>query len=175
MIKYRAVFLDRDGVLNKAVYREGKSFPPDNVDSLEIMPGANTAMAQLKSACFLCICITNQPDIARGIRTPQNVNEMNEKIKKTLALDALYMCPHDNSDNCSCRKPKPGMLLAAANDLNVDLASSWVIGDRPTDIAAGRSAGCKTILMARLDNLDSNRDFFCDSIIEAVKIIVTHV
>lgn len=173
VMKHRAIFLDRDGVLNKAVYIDGKSYPPADADSLELAPGAVQAVMQLKEAGYLCICVTNQPDIARKTRTLENVNEMNEKVRSALALDDLYMCPHDNQDNCLCRKPKPGMLLTANAKWNIDLINSWMIGDRSTDIAAGKTAGCRTILITTMANLEFGQDFQCRDISKVADIVIT--
>lgn len=148
MTKRRAVFLDRDGVLNKAVHAGGKSFPPADAEALELVPGARDAVARLRAAGYVCICVTNQPDVARGTRTRENVDEMNRKVLTELELDDLYVCPHDSADGCPCRKPKPGMLLAAAEKWGICLAESWMVGDRRTDVAAGRAAGCRTVLVA---------------------------
>lgn len=143
----RAVFLDRDGVLNRALCDGGSSFPPPDAESMEIMPGAGESVAALRAAGYLCICVTNQPDIARGTRTMENVASMNEKVTGVLDLDDLYLCPHDNADGCDCRKPKPGMLLAAIAKWGIDPDASWMVGDRLTDVEAGRAAGCRTILI----------------------------
>ena len=140
-----AAFLDRDGVLNLDVLVNGVSCPPPDADSLELFPGAAEAVAALKAAGLLCLCVTNQPDLARGKRSPENVAAMNDKVMRLAGLDDLFMCPHDRRDGCSCRKPKPGMLLAAAEKWDVDLAASWMVGDRDTDVEAGKAAGCRTI------------------------------
>ena len=143
-----AVFLDRDGVLNNTVVRDGVSHPPADAESMIVTSRAADAVARLKAGGYLCICVTNQPDIARGTRTLDNVLAMNEKIRRLVPLDDLYYCPHDGKDACLCRKPKPGMLVAAAEKWGVSLPSSWMIGDRSTDVLAGKAAGCKTILVS---------------------------
>lgn len=172
-----AVFFDRDGVLNQAVVREGKPYPPVDAEALAITPGAGELLADLKRADFTLICVTNQPDLARGTRTLENVMAMNKKICDMLPLDDLLVCLHDNSDHCACRKPKPGMLLEAAQKWGLDLDRSWMIGDRAGDIAAGRAAGCRTIF------LDFNYaeagpspapDFTAANLNEAVALIHNH-
>lgn len=169
MRKLRAMFLDRDGVLNKAVYVDGKSYPPTDTESLEIVPGAREAIARLRQAGYLCICVTNQPDVARGTRTRENVEAMNRKVRDELELDDLFVCLHDNADTCSCRKPKPGMLLAAAEKWGIDLSKSWMLGDRETDMIAGKAAGCRTVFIASHKIIDSiHADFISKNIIEAV-------
>jgi D-glycero-D-manno-heptose 1,7-bisphosphate phosphatase len=170
----KAVFFDRDGVLNQAVVVDGHPRPPEDAKSLVITVGAVGLLLSLKELGFILICVTNQPDIARGTRTEENVKLMNDKVRFELALDDLFVCPHDNADNCDCRKPKPGMLLRAADKWSIDLPSSWMVGDRVGDVEAGRMAGCRTIF------IDLNYDepkpappagFVCRSLVEAVNII----
>jgi D-glycero-D-manno-heptose 1,7-bisphosphate phosphatase len=145
--KSKAVFFDRDGVLNEAEVRDGKPYPPPNVESMVIPIGLSYLLNSLKNVGFLLICVTNQPDIARGKTTIENVLTMNNKLKNLLQLDDIYMCIHDNQDECSCRKPKPGMIFDAADKWNIDLKRSWMIGDRFSDIEAGKSAFCNTIFL----------------------------
>jgi len=145
----RAVFLDRDGVLNIAVMQNGKSRPPLDAADLEIYPEAKEAVAALHRAGYLAICVTNQPDVARGARTLAEVEAMNQKVFRALNLNDIFTCPHDDKDGCLCRKPKPGMLLAAAQKWGVDIGASWMVGDRKGDIAAGRNAGCRTVFIDR--------------------------
>jgi D-glycero-D-manno-heptose 1,7-bisphosphate phosphatase len=140
----RAVFLDRDGVINKAVVRDGRPYPPANVQSLEVLPGVPEALEVLRAAGYLNVIVTNQPDIARGKTLLSTVEEIHEYLKSKLAIDGIYTCSHDDSAKCDCRKPAPGLLLRAANDLHIDLKSSFMVGDRWRDIVAGRLAGCRT-------------------------------
>jgi D-glycero-D-manno-heptose 1,7-bisphosphate phosphatase len=141
----RGIFFDRDGVLNQAMVKEGRPYPPTDSDSTVITPGARDLLLKLKvQGYFLCV-ITNQPDVARGTRTKENVSAINDKIMASLPLDELKVCFHDNKDNCACRKPKPGLILEAAKENAIDMPSSWLIGDRSSDIEAGRRAGCQTI------------------------------
>jgi transaldolase len=144
-----AVFLDRDGVLNMTEVRDGKPFPPADAESLIIIPEAAEALGALKVCGFVLVCVTNQPDVARGTRSLANVEAMNRKVRDLLPLDDLWVCLHDNNDHCPCRKPKPGMLLAAAEKWSIDLAQSWMIGDRAGDVAAGQAAGCRTVFLDR--------------------------
>ena len=141
----KAVFLDRDGVLNHAVIRDGKPHPPANVSELVITDGAAAALASLKAAGFELYVVTNQPDIARGTATWPDVSAINSALSASLPLDGFYVCPHDNSDQCQCRKPNPGLLLQAASEHSLSLADSYMIGDRWRDIEAGQRAGCRTI------------------------------
>jgi D-glycero-D-manno-heptose 1,7-bisphosphate phosphatase len=142
-----AVFLDRDGVLNAAVVIDGKPRPPQDAASMRIPDSIRATLERLKAAGFLLVCVTNQPDVARGSRTLENVQAMNQKVLDLLPLDDLFVCLHDNKDHCACRKPKPGMLLAAAQKWKINLAASWMVGDRASDVAAGQAAGCRTIFL----------------------------
>ena len=139
-----AVFLDRDGVINEAILRKGKPYPPVSLDQLVILPGVLDALSSLRAAGFLLIVVTNQPDVARGSTSKESVDLLNAALKERLPLDAIFTCYHDNADNCDCRKPKPGLLLTAARDFGIDLACSYMVGDRRCDVEAGRQAGCKT-------------------------------
>ena len=144
-----AVFLDRDGVLNEPVIRNGKPYPPASPSELIISDGAQTALDALRRLGFALVCVTNQPDIARGTVLPETVDAINARLMSALQLDAVFVCPHDDADCCECRKPKAGLLLKAAHDLDIDLGSSYLVGDRWRDIEAGAAAHCKTILIDR--------------------------
>ena len=143
----RAVFLDRDGVLNKAYVRDGKPYSPDTVEEMIIAPDAADALARLHEHGFRLIVATNQPDIARGRLTRAQVDAMNGYLRSKLPLDGIEMCTHDDADHCDCRKPKPGLLLQAAAREGIDLSQSFMVGDRYRDIEAGHSARCRTILI----------------------------
>lgn len=143
----RAVFLDRDGVVNRAVVRGGKPYPPANVGEVEILPGVSQALVQLKAAGFVLVVVSNQPDVARGTMTRETVEAINAELAGKLPLDEFRMCYHDGNDGCDCRKPQPGMLLAAARELEINLATSFMVGDRWRDVEAGRRAGCKTFFI----------------------------
>ncbi len=141
----RAVFLDRDGVLNQALVRDGKPYPPANVDELIIVPEAPAALESLKQAGFLLLVVTNQPDISRGTRELSAVEAIHQALRQALPLDDFFLCPHDDADRCACRKPLPGLLLQGAEKYSVDLSRSFMVGDRWRDIEAGASAGCATV------------------------------
>jgi D-glycero-D-manno-heptose 1,7-bisphosphate phosphatase len=143
----RAVFIDRDGVINRAVIRDGKPYAPDRLDDLELLPGVPEAMADLHAAGFRLIVTTNQPDVAAGRVARSVVEAMHTRLRETLPLDDIRVCFHVDADRCDCRKPLPGMLVSAARDWDVDLAASFMVGDRWRDIDAGRAAGCRTILV----------------------------
>src|ERR1700693_4202067 len=123
----RAVFLDRDGVVNRAVLREGKPYPPAMLSELRLLPGVREACRKLREAGFALILITNQPDIARGVTTAQQVADIHTRLQRYLQLDDIQVCPHDDSAHCDCRKPKPGLLLEAARKWDIDLARSFFV------------------------------------------------
>jgi D-glycero-D-manno-heptose 1,7-bisphosphate phosphatase len=147
-VRRRAVFLDRDGVLNRAIVRDGKPHPPRSLAELEIFSEAFSACADLRASGFSLIMVTNQPDVSRGTQALEAVEQINRAVSDALSLDDVRVCYHDDADRCDCRKPAPGLLLAAARDLDIDLENSFMIGDRWKDIEAGRIARCKTILIA---------------------------
>lgn len=146
-MKRRAVFLDRDGVLNRVVVREGKPYPPANVCEVEILPGTTEALQRLKDAGFILIVVSNQPDVARGTTSKETVEAINAYLGSRLPVDRFIMCYHDSGDGCDCRKPRPGMLLTGAGEFDVDLASSYMVGDRWRDVEAGIAAGCKVFFI----------------------------
>jgi D-glycero-D-manno-heptose 1,7-bisphosphate phosphatase len=144
-----AVFLDRDGVINEISVADGVPHPPNNVDEFRFLPGVREACEALSRAGYLLIIVTNQPDVARGTQTREQVEEMNRLVEQELPVDLVMTCYHDNSDACDCRKPKPGLLLHAASKWEIDLTRSFMIGDRWSDTQAGKAAGCRTILIER--------------------------
>jgi len=143
----RAVFLDRDGVLNRAIVRDGKPYPPADLSALEILPGVSDAMQSLHEAGWLLIVVTNQPDVARGTALMEDVEAMHEYLQRLLPIDEFRTCYHDSVDNCCCRKPSPGSLFSAAAFYGIDLGSSYMVGDRWRDTEAGQRAGCRTIFL----------------------------
>jgi D-glycero-D-manno-heptose 1,7-bisphosphate phosphatase len=143
----RAVFLDRDGVLNRAVLREGKPHPPATLAELRVLAGVRDACRKLRDAGFALILITNQPDIARGTVSASQVAEINTRLQRYLNLDDIRVCPHDDDARCACRKPRPGLLLDAARQWNIDLGASYVVGDRWRDVEAGHRAGCQAVFV----------------------------
>ncbi len=145
----RAVFLDRDGVINVPIVRDGTPYPPAGLAGLEIYGDAPAALGRLKGAGYRLIVVTNQPDVARGTQERATVEAINEAIGQQLPVDEFRVCYHDDADRCACRKPNPGSLLAAAREGSIDLASSYMIGDRWRDVAAGQSAGCRSIFIDR--------------------------
>jgi D-sedoheptulose 7-phosphate isomerase len=144
-----AVFLDRDGVLNEAVVRNGKPHPPAEVADLRIPVGTAQALARLKERDFLLLVVTNQPDVARGTQQRQAVEEMGKRLQAELPLDDVLTCYHDDQDDCDCRKPRPGLITRAAQRYGIDLSHSYLIGDRWRDVDAGANAGCTTVWIDR--------------------------
>ncbi len=155
--KRKAVFLDRDGIINQ------KPQEHDYVKSwkeFKFIPGIEELIKAAKEEGYLVIVITNQRGIARGLVSREVVEKIHEKMvaslkKKGAIIDAIYYCPHDIKDHCNCRKPKPGMILQAAKEFNIDLKNSIVIGDSESDIMAGKAVGCKTFL-ANPDSINSS-------------------
>jgi len=169
------VFLDRDGVINRAVVRNGKPYPPASVEEMEILPGVEKAVRDLHEAGFLIIVVTNQPDVATGVQSLEVVEMMHRKLRETLPIDDIKICYHTNADACSCRKPKPGMLLEAAQDRDIDLSRSFLVGDRWGDIGAGQAAGCFTFFIdcGYQERAAENPDAVVYSLEEASRIILS--
>ncbi len=151
----RAVFLDRDGVINANVERDGRLLAPRSLDQFVIMPGVRKAVAKLREAGFVVIVVTNQPDIATGHITRTLLDRMHEKLNAELAVDDIKVCPHADVDECACRKPKPGLLLEAAAERGIDLAASFMVGDRLSDMQAGKAAGCSTVWITNKGEADT--------------------
>ena len=143
----RAVFLDRDGVINRAFIRGGRPYSPESLGEFELLPGVVKAIAALKNAGFRVIVVTNQPDVGAGKIAREVVEAMNERVRRECQVDDVRVCYHTDADGCACRKPKPGLLLDAARDWAVDLGRSWMVGDRWRDIGAGHAAGCRAVLI----------------------------
>ena len=168
-----AVFLDRDGVINRAILRAGKPHPPAALDEVEILPGTRPALEKLHSEGFLLVVVTNQPDVARGSQTRENVEAIHSFLGTRLPIDQFRVCYHDDRDDCACRKPAPGLILEAAQQENIDLAHSYMIGDRWRDVEAGKRAGCKTIFIdyGYSEMQPEAPDFRVHTLSEAVEII----
>ena len=143
----RAVFLDRDGVVNLAYTRSGKSYPPKDLSQLIILPNVEESVKNLTKFGFVVVVVTNQPDISNGNSSYEILNAVHKEISSRTGIENFYVCPHIDSDNCTCRKPKPGLILKAAKDLNLDLRKSYMVGDRWRDVGAGQSAGCKNFFI----------------------------
>lgn len=172
-----AVFLDRDGVLNRAVVTNGHPHPPSGVDDLDLEPGASEACILLAAAGLPLIVFTNQPDVARGTSDRRAVEEIHDRLRAVLPLTAVYACFHDDADACACRKPKPGLLFDAARDLDLDLDRSVAVGDRWRDVEAGRAAGCTTVFIDHgyHERRPDDPDLVASSLREAVSWILARV
>ena len=145
--KRRAVFFDRDGVLNRAIVRDRKPYAPMTLEEFELIPNASEDLKRLRDLGLLAIVVSNQPDIGRGTQAAGAVEEMNAILRQELPLDDIFICPHDDAVGCNCRKPKPGLLFRAAKKYGLELSRCFMVGDRWRDMDAGRSAGCATILI----------------------------
>ena len=170
----RAVFLDRDGVLSRSLLRDGKPAAPTMVEEFELLPGVVNAVERLHAAGFLLVVVTNQPDVSTGLTRRDAVGEMHRRLREWLPIDEIKVCYHVEADECDCRKPKPGMLLAAAQEWGIDLKSSWMVGDRWRDVGAGKAAGCQTILVDchYAERKAETPDFTVQSLPEAAEIIL---
>jgi D-glycero-D-manno-heptose 1,7-bisphosphate phosphatase len=144
-----AVFLDRDGVLLETAMRDGVPRPATSLDEFELLPGVERACKSLREAGFILVVVTNQPDVARGTLNAEIVEEIHRELRQRLPLDDIAVCLHDDADGCDCRKPQPGMLLAAAQRWSIDLRTSFLVGDRWRDVEAARRAGCRPIFVDR--------------------------
>ncbi len=173
----RAVFLDRDGIINRALVFNGKPYPPTTLDEFEILPDAFEACKKLKEAGYVIVVATNQPDVGRGTLSQSVVEDMHTFLLKQVPIDRIEVCYHPGrgQSDCQCRKPLPGMLLRAAQELGLDLPQSWMVGDRFTDIMCGRAAGCRTILVGGGYNEEPQvtPDFCAGNLTEAVAKILS--
>ena len=136
-------------MLNRAVVRNGKPYPPATLAEVEILPDVPGALRALNAANLLLVVVTNQPDVARGTQQREVVESINAKLRAALPLDDVLVCYHDDRDRCECRKPHPGLLRAGAAKHGIDLAASYMVGDRWRDVGAGRGAGCATAWIDR--------------------------
>ncbi len=170
----KVIFLDRDGVINR------KPVGVDYVkkwDEFNFIPGVIESIKLLKEYGFKIIIITNQPGVARGVMTEQDLDEIHRKMQVEVdnAIDAIYVCTHGWDDECECRKPKPGLLLDASDDFRIDLTKSYFIGDDKRDVIAGKAAGCRTILISSGDAENVNPDAICEDLSSAVEIVLSRV
>lgn len=168
----RAVFMDRDGVINEPILRENKVLSPRQPNELRLVATAGECLARLRAAGFLNIVVTNQPDISRGLMGLDVLEAMHERVRSLLPVDEIMVCPHDDKDRCTCRKPQPGMLLMAAEKWDIALSSSFMVGDQWKDVEAGRGVGCCTVLIDYPYNVDVCPDHRVKSLSEAVDLIL---
>jgi D-glycero-D-manno-heptose 1,7-bisphosphate phosphatase len=173
----RAVFLDRDGVINAAVVREGKPYPPASLAEVRILEDVPQALRLLKAAGLGLAVITNQPDVARGTQQREVVEAINSWLGSQLPLDRFEVCYHDEADACDCRKPKPGLIVRSAQALGVKVAMGFLVGDRWRDIDTGKAAGCRSVWIDRgyAEKRPCNHDYRATSLYEAAVWIVQQV
>jgi D-glycero-D-manno-heptose 1,7-bisphosphate phosphatase len=173
LVKTRAVFLDRDGVLVRSDVRDGRPFAVSRAAHMEVLSEAPGAVASLKALGFLTIVATNQPDIATGKLVQAELEAMHRILVGRMMLDDVFVCPHIETDQCACRKPKPGLLLDGARQHNIDLTTSFMVGDRWRDVDAGRAAGCTTIFVDRgyRETLNMPADHVVGDVAEAASVI----
>jgi D-glycero-D-manno-heptose 1,7-bisphosphate phosphatase len=173
--KRRAVFLDRDGVLAEAIVRaDGHPYAPTRVEDFALVPEAAEQVTRLREAGFLCIVFTNQPELANGELLQSDLDEMHRTMQAALPLDDVYVCPHNKVENCRCHKPSLGMIEDAVARWQIDLPTSYVIGDRWRDVDAGRAAGCYSILIDRPYSAASFADTRVRTLTEAVDAVLRH-
>jgi D-glycero-D-manno-heptose 1,7-bisphosphate phosphatase len=173
----KAVFLDRDGVINRPVVVDGRPYPPRTVAEFEILPGVLQACTDLKNAGYLLVVVTNQPDVGRGTLKREIADAIHETMLLRLPIDRVEVCYHAGTafgEDCQCRKPRPGMLIKAATALDIDLTQSVMIGDRWRDIDCGKRAGCRTIFIdwGYDEPLREQPDFRALNLAEAVRRIL---
>lgn len=143
----RAIFLDRDGIINSSVVKEGKPYPPASVVEVQFITGVRECLLKFAKKGFLIFIITNQPDVARGTKNIEEIEKIHHLIKEQFPVDEIFACYHDDEDHCTCRKPGIGFFLQAQRDYAIDLTQSYMVGDRWRDIDAGKNAGCTTIFV----------------------------
>jgi D-glycero-D-manno-heptose 1,7-bisphosphate phosphatase len=174
-MRRRAVFLDRDGVINRALVRDGKPYAPRSLAEFRLLPGARAGIERLRAAGLAVIVVTNQPDIGNGLVSEAAVAAMHERLRRRLPVSDVRVCPHRQSAGCVCRKPQPGMLLAAAHDLDIDLAASFMVGDRHSDVLASRAAGCYTLFIDRGYAETRGLSIPADAIVRSLPAAVRHI
>ena len=171
----KAIFLDRDGVITIPEFRDGRSYAVKTMVQFRIYSEVPLSLEMLKKAGYLLVIVSNQPDVGRGIISQEILNEMNSTLLTKLPIDLIKICPHVTSDECLCRKPKPGMLLEAAKALNISLSHSFMVGDRGSDIKAGKDAGCLTVFIDlgyTAEPKPNDQDYTCTSILQAAQWIL---
>ncbi len=144
---HKAVFLDRDGVINQTFFRKGAYRAPQDMSEFTYVDGVQSTLEALRDRGYVLVVCTNQPDVARGWQRQEQVIEFHDKIAAELPVSRIYACFHDDIEDCLCRKPKAGMLIQGSEEFDIDLAQSWMVGDRWKDIEAGKAAGCRTVYL----------------------------
>ena len=170
----RAVLLDRDGVINEVLFREGnntKPIAPWKIEEFKLIKNINRPLNNIRKMGFKLFIVTNQPDVAKGILKPGVLKKMNDIILNTLPIDEIMVCKHIDSDYCECRKPKPGMIKTLAQKWKIDVQSSFLIGDNWKDIESGKAAGCSTILIDKFYNSSIQSDYRVENLKMSVEVI----
>ena len=162
---HRAVFLDRDGVIVETIVREGRIESARALSEFRFVEGAEASLIRLRDAGFRLFVVSNQPDIARGLLDPAVLDKMTDQVYHLLPVERVFICVHDDADQCACRKPKPGMLFQAAGEEGIDLTQSFMVGDTWKDMQAGKNAGCSTILIRK----DYNHGVEADQSVNGIK------
>lgn len=147
MVATKAIFLDRDGVINNPVISEGKPYAILRIGQIHVIDGIKELIERWHIEGYFVFMVSNQPDIANHIVSQSKVNKINNYLKSQVLLDDIFVCPHNDADKCNCRKPKTGLFLQANEKYEIDFSQSYVIGDRWKDIEAGKNIGCKTIFV----------------------------
>lgn len=174
----RAIFLDRDGVINEVLFRGGnndKPIAPWKLDEFKLVPETKKPLAELSQMGFYLFVVTNQPDIAKGVLKFSAVNKMNDIVLKELPINEIIVCSHIDSDNCNCRKPKPGMIISLAKKWEINLLNSFLIGDNWKDIESGKAAGCRTILLDKFYNKSVKADYRVKNLTMSLEVVKSHV
>lgn len=154
----KAVFFDRDGVINLTVFRKGAHRAPQDLSEFAYVDGVSATLEALRTRGYVLLVCTNQPDVARGWQDKNQVIAFHRKIELELPVSRIYACFHDDANDCACRKPKPGLLVQGSEDFDIDLKQSWMIGDRWKDIEAGRAAGCRTVYVRHAHDTEPSHD-----------------
>jgi D-glycero-D-manno-heptose 1,7-bisphosphate phosphatase len=155
-MKHKAVFLDRDGIINRAIIKNNIPYSPRKLSEFTLNTDIKPVIEVVKKHGYIVIVVTNQPDVARGLLKESTLQRMHTIIRKNLPIDDIYYCPHDDLDKCPCRKPKPGMLFEAAKKWNITLAESYFLGDQERDVHTAINAGCCPIILDYPYNRDEN-------------------
>lgn len=173
----RAVFLDRDGVINRSEVRDGKPYAPRRLQDFRLLPGTVRAIHDLKQAGLPVIVVTNQPDIGNGLVDAAIVEAMHDRLRRVSPVDDILVCPHRQDAGCQCRKPRAGMLIKAAAKWQIDLKKSFMVGDRWGDIVAGQRAGCYNIFINRhyKEVQQTKPDSYAGSLPAAARLIISLV
>ena len=168
---HKVVFLDRDGVLNALVERDGKMVSPRLFRDFQILDGVSKAIETLRQQNYELVVVTNQPDISRGLMLQDELDQMTQAVL-ALGVHQVLICPHSDEDACLCRKPKPGLLSQYLESLDSKPTELWMIGDREVDVEAGSKIGAGVIRIRNYPDQATNANFTCSSLVEAICVIV---